>query len=133
MSIKEQQKQLGQGVLFLIDNAGDCPPDMPTREFTDQKIAEHLANHSYYYHLPGKSGAENRRLVTASYLRTAFMKNLCNKGKHTAAFRREYEGEYHADIVFRVGSEGLSEKWLRMWEYDRATFKEDRLPKTRRY
>lgn len=92
MSITEQQKQLGQGVLFLIDNAGDCPPDISAREFTDQKITEHLAKHSYFYQLSGKSGVESQRLATASYLRTTFMKNLSNnKGKLTAAFQRKCE------------------------------------------
>lgn len=106
-AIAEQQHQLGQGALFLIDNAGLCPPNARMRDFTDLAIASHLAMHHYHYQLKGYAGLKNRQLVDSHNMRR-YLRDLYTRSvKPDAKFERQPTGYDAADSLFLVGGGGL--------------------------
>jgi len=116
--------QVAQGILFLVDNTGQCPTDQSFREFTDAAIAQHLMRQSYYYQHHGKTGAGNRRKGTAKWVRSNF-KFLWTNIKPESGHMKH--GDL-ADALFRAKSQVLTEDALQHYGYDSKSFQESELP-----
>lgn len=126
MTITVQMMQVNQGALFLVDNTGECPPDIAPRAFTTMMIEEHLKQHTYHYQRENKPGLGNRQVVTAAWMRQ-LMKRLLEKPDRPLAYQRQ-PLEDSADALFRLGSDGLAVRAWKAYQYDKATFKESQLP-----
>jgi hypothetical protein len=111
--------RLAQGALFIVDNAGTCPPSMTTREFQDMVIENHLKDHTYY------SGNTRERVDSQK------MRKRIGDFAHTRLTGIKFEpesGENKTDAVFRLGSDPLPPELLSRYNYDKATFSEADLP-----
>ena len=103
--VREQKTQLAQGALYLIDHTGTCPNDKKKlRQFTEDAIARHLTQHTYYYQDHGKSGERYKKRVDAKKFRSSIVEFFSARTKST--FRRS-NPEDTADALFRQKSKAI--------------------------
>ena len=113
-----QQKQLAQGALFLIDNAGPCPPGVDLRDFITAAIQQHLAQHTYYLQAKGIPGFENRVRVDSTRMRL-YLKNF---GERSNKVRKS------VSALFLATSEAIKADVKKFYDYDKNSFSEGDLP-----
>ena len=117
--VTQQETSFAQGALFIVDNAGPCPPGMNMGDFHNMTIANHLKNHSYFV---GKS----RELVDVKRMRVK-MNNLAGAPK-TKDFYQPSSTETRVEAFFRLGSTPIQSLVLSRYNYDEANFSEADLP-----
>lgn len=117
-------KDLTLGILYLLDNAPDPPEEMEWHEYSDWAIAEHLKQHSYYYHPKNK-----RTLATAAKMRSRLLE-MCSLNTKTPIQHRHHGYKDKAAFVFAEGGTDLFRKsFLERQGYNKETFSESRLSK----
>lgn len=113
-----QQRQLGQGALFIIDNAGSCPPGVAFHAHTNAAIEQHLSEHTYHQQEKGVAGFENRVRVDVSRMRK-YMADLGKKAR---------KGATSIDALFRGLSDIVKTEVKESYGYDKYNFSEGDLP-----
>lgn len=114
------------GAFFIIDHAGQCPPATTERDFQDGMIEAHLQRHTYFYDSPeGRERADVKKM--RSVFRDLYFHELAS-GEATKLAYSCQPDEDHAEPFFRLGTQQLPHQMLALYDYDKSTFQEGRLP-----